>query len=111
SAAIAELPPHAHVLILGRALPEFSLAELVVQERAAVLDASDLKFDDRETAALAQLRGVHLSDAAVLERCGRCEGWRAGVALSVNVGAKALPSSAGSQPAVFAYLLDQNIAT
>jgi ATP/maltotriose-dependent transcriptional regulator MalT len=69
-----------------------------------------LKFSVAETEALASARGVRLDQARVRQLCEACEGWAAGLSLTMSAGAPAAAPRAGSQPALVAYLVDQIIS-
>lgn len=109
--AMSGLPPHVKVVLAGRAPPPLPLAQWILEERALVFDADDLKFGPAETEALAVSKSVAIDSTKARELCNACEGWAAGLSLSLSAGAQLFMTPDGSRPALVAYLVDQIIAT
>src|SRR6202162_1675831 len=105
------LPSEARILLLGRRLPPASLAEWIVQGRANVFDATDLRFDRAETRALAQRLRRSLDDEQIRKLETHFEGWPAGIALAFGAAERLIPSVDGAIEVTHAFLLDANLAT
>jgi LuxR family maltose regulon positive regulatory protein len=76
------LPPHVHVFIGSRALPEIGLATLLVNRVATVLRADDLRFTPGEVAQFfAESKDLRVSAGEVETIYRRTEGWPAGLQL------------------------------
>jgi LuxR family maltose regulon positive regulatory protein len=79
-ALVAEnLPPNAQLVLAGRASPEVPVARLRAEGRLLELGASDLRFSEREAAALLHTLGVDLNPAALEDLHQRTEGWAVGL--------------------------------
>lgn len=81
-AVASATPPRAHVLLVGRAMPEIP-ARLFAREIAHVVEDEGLAFDEREVAALAQRFDGVADETAAREILRATNGWAAGVALAV----------------------------
>ncbi|HEY0798178.1 MAG TPA: LuxR C-terminal-related transcriptional regulator [Candidatus Baltobacteraceae bacterium] len=101
------LPAYVHVVLLSRAFPAFGLAELLANDRAAIIGIDDLRFDADDVARLAQRLDVALQFAEAEQLNARVEGWPAGVVLTLKLGEQRVPSSGGSLSAATAYLVDR----
>ncbi|HEX4678139.1 MAG TPA: LuxR C-terminal-related transcriptional regulator [Gaiellaceae bacterium] len=81
-ALLAEnLPPNAELAVAGRKSPKVPVARLRAEGRLLELDASDLKFSEREAAALLHTFGVDLDPEALKDLHLRTEGWPVGLAM------------------------------
>jgi LuxR family maltose regulon positive regulatory protein len=111
TSAVRGLPQDVRLVLAGRTLPLFPIAEWIANGRATLFGVDDFRFDDDEVRQLAALldRTIDAEDAARLRTT--YEGWVAGLALAFTVGEQAVPSAEGSLPARSAYLLEANIAT
>ena len=79
---LARLPPHVHVFIGSRSLPEIGLATLLVNRVAIVVRADDLRFTPDEVAKFfAGSNNLRVSGDEVDAIYRRTEGWPAGVQL------------------------------
>lgn len=79
---LARLPPHVHVFIGSRSLPEIGLATLLVNRVAIVVRADDLRFTPDEVAKFfAGSNNLRVSADEVDAIYRRTEGWPAGVQL------------------------------
>ena len=79
---LARLPPHVHVFIGSRSLPEIGLATLLVNRVAFVVRADDLRFTADEVARFfADTHNLRVSAGEVDAIYRRTEGWPAGVQL------------------------------
>ncbi len=117
---LAHLPPNAHLVLLTREEPPFSLARLRGSGDMVEIRQGDIAFTEREAAVYLTVKlGVDLStgEIAALER--RTEGWIAGLQLAA-LALRAQPSApggvgprefindfAGSNKYVLDYLLDE----
>lgn len=108
--AMRVIPSNVHVLVAGRTLPAMPLPDWIAQGVATTFDARDLAFGVPETAALARSRRVVMDDAAAAQLCAVCEGWPAGLALSLSASDARVPTPAGTHQALTAYLIEQNLA-
>jgi len=82
--AMRQLPETVTLVLIGRATPALPLAEWIVQGRAVVLSAEDLKFSAPETQLVAHKHGLELDKSRAAELCAQCEGWPAGISLMVS---------------------------
>lgn len=98
-----------HFWLIGRAIPDVDVAGWLAQDKAAVFSTEDLVFAPTDAAELARKHGEALDDNSAALLCDACEGWPAGIALSLTSGARPTPSRDGRLTAVAAYLLEQNI--
>ena len=82
-AALAEVPPGANVFITSREDPPVELAEMLVNQRLAVLTWDDLRLTAEETASLAASRGItdHAALRILHQQSG---GWMAGATLMLE---------------------------
>lgn len=79
---LARLPPHVHVFIGSRSLPEIGLATLLVNHVAIVVRAGDLRFTPDEVARFfADTNNLRVSAGEIDAIYRRTEGWPAGVQL------------------------------
>ncbi|HET9341324.1 MAG TPA: LuxR C-terminal-related transcriptional regulator [Candidatus Eremiobacteraceae bacterium] len=95
--------------LIGRALPDIGVARWLAGDKAAVFSTEDLVFAPADASELARKRGETIDDKNAALLCDVCEGWPAGIALSLTSGARPTPSSDGRLTAISAYLLEQNI--
>jgi ATP/maltotriose-dependent transcriptional regulator MalT len=109
--AMSTLPPHVRLVLAGRTPPQLPLAQWILEDRAALFEAADLKFNIAETEALAAVKNVAINPARARDLCEACEGWAAGLSLSLSAGAQLISTPDGSRPALVAYLLNQISAT
>jgi LuxR family transcriptional regulator, maltose regulon positive regulatory protein len=109
SGAMRVLPRHARIAIAGRTFPAIPLAEWVVQSRAAVLGADDLRMSESEARALAKASGTTLAEHDAAGLVERFDGWPAGLALFFRGPDRSLPTRDGSLPALSAYLIGANL--
>jgi ATP/maltotriose-dependent transcriptional regulator MalT len=105
--AMSTLPPHVWLVLAGRTLPQLPLAQWILEDRATLFEAADLKFNIAETEALAAARNVAIDPTRARDLCEACEGWAAGLSLSLSAGAQLIATPDGSRPALVAYLLNQ----
>lgn len=108
--AMSALPVHVRLVLAGRAPPALPLAQWVLEERASVFDADDLKFSPAETLALAASKNVPIDERRARDLCAACEGWVAGLSLSLSAGAGMVATTDESRPELVAHLLSQIIA-
>ncbi|WP_245743435.1 LuxR C-terminal-related transcriptional regulator [Geodermatophilus poikilotrophus] len=80
---LEHLPPHAHLVIAGRADPPLPLARLRVRGELVELRAADLRFTPEEAAEyLTEAMGLALSAGEVAALDTRTEGWIAALQLA-----------------------------
>jgi LuxR family maltose regulon positive regulatory protein len=76
-------PASLHLIVCTRADPPFALGSLRAIGQLAEVRATDLRFTDREAAALlVETEGLKLDEQAVQSLAGRTEGWPAGLYLA-----------------------------
>ena len=80
SAVIRDLPTNAHLVLVGRLIPDVPLARLRSQLAVTHLERDELRFDPSELSALATLHGADASALANLH------GWPAMTRLAVAAG-------------------------
>jgi LuxR family maltose regulon positive regulatory protein len=80
---IEHLPPHLRLVLTSRGDPPLRLGRLRVRERLLEIRASDLAFEEPETAAfLTETMGLALVPAAATTLTTRTEGWVAALQLA-----------------------------
>ena len=80
---LEHLPPGLHLVLASRADPPLPLARLRGRGQLAELRSAELRFTDREAAALLdETAGPGLSGTAVAALVARTEGWAAGLQLA-----------------------------
>src|SRR5439155_18249015 len=79
---VEELPPQSQLALVSRSEPALPLARLRARAQLVELGVDDLRFSDREAAALLHGTGVDLPHAAVGDLNRAVEGWPAGLYLS-----------------------------
>jgi LuxR family maltose regulon positive regulatory protein len=107
--ALKALPPHAHLVLLGRTLPDMPIAEWIAAGRARVFAVDDIRFDAGDVRQLAEKLGHPVGESELATVVSLYEGWAAGIALAFAAGDAAVPARGGSLPARYAYLLDANL--
>jgi LuxR family maltose regulon positive regulatory protein len=81
-ALLAEnLPANVQLVLGGRRNPEVPIARLRAEGRLLELGAADLRFSEREAAALLHTLGVDLDPGALEDLHRRTEGWAAGLSM------------------------------
>ncbi|MFH0896695.1 MAG: hypothetical protein V1850_01430, partial [Candidatus Bathyarchaeota archaeon] len=82
---LGELPPHIHLIILSRALPDLSLARLRVGREVTIIDTEDLKFKKEDIQNLFTSLYPLALDSEELENLTRkTEGWVASLLLAYD---------------------------
>jgi LuxR family transcriptional regulator, maltose regulon positive regulatory protein len=80
---LEHLPPHAHLVIAGRADPPLPLARMRARGELVEVRAADLRFTPDETASyLTAAMGLTLTASDVAALDGRTEGWIAALQLA-----------------------------
>lgn len=80
---LEHLPPHVHLYIASRGLPELPLARMRTRGRLLQLEAGDLRFSPEEAADLFHASlALPLSDREKADVLERTEGWAAGLRLA-----------------------------
>jgi LuxR family maltose regulon positive regulatory protein len=80
---LEHLPPRLHLVVSSRADPPLPLARLRGRGQLAELRAAELRFTDKEAAALlAEVAGPRLPETAVAALVAHTEGWAAGLQLA-----------------------------
>jgi LuxR family maltose regulon positive regulatory protein len=108
--AIRLLPNEVRLLLIGRRLPPLPLAEWIAEDRAAIFDAADLRFDAAEIREVAARHGRSLGNDETRKLETDFEGWPAGIVLTFGAGNHIIPSVDGALDVTHALLLDANLA-
>ena len=82
---IEHLPTNWHLVLVGQALPDGPMAD-VVEREAAILGAEDLRFTAGETRQLADSYGKQLTPIDLERLTSWLEGWPIGIALALHRG-------------------------
>ena len=76
------MPPHAHLVLITRVEPPFSLAAMRLRDQLVEISGSDLSFTEEEGAAfLARTMSLKLTEDQVREYMTYSEGWVGGLQL------------------------------
>ncbi len=107
-AALAELPPGGHAIVISRGDPSPALARLRANGALAVLGWEDLRLTREESESVARQRRPGVRPETLAELYERTQGWAAGLVLLLEQAETAAalaapPDLATSQP-VFDYL-------
>lgn len=78
------LPPHIHLALISRTLPDLPIAELIARRAVLAIGHKQLRFSADEAAALAQRVGSIISADQIAQRTQQLEGWPAGVAIALQ---------------------------
>ena len=79
---VTHAPPNLHLILATRKMPALPLARWQLQQRAVVLDVTDLRFTKEESAdLLRQSTKLMLTDKQVEKLYERVEGWAVGLRL------------------------------
>lgn len=81
------LPGNFHFTFSGRKL-RFSLAKLIAEDKAQIIDKSELAFNCEEIRMLAQFWGITLPESKAVHILGKTEGWPVGVSLILSAVSK-----------------------
>lgn len=108
------LPEQVNIIVLSRVLPRVSPSPLIAQQKAVILGAPTLRFQESELrAAMARLRGVTaeaVSEQDVAEAMSETEGWPAGLSLSEQAAAMTEESGSSGDDKT-SDLLDEYLST
>jgi LuxR family transcriptional regulator, maltose regulon positive regulatory protein len=91
AALVESVPPGLQIAVASREEAGLPLARWRTQGRLHEVGVADLRFDEREAAALLDGAGVEVDSAGLADLIERTEGWPAGLylaALSLRAGAK-----------------------
>jgi LuxR family maltose regulon positive regulatory protein len=108
----AELPAGSQIVLVSRRRPPIEVARVRAEGQLLEIDVTDLRFTDREAAALARSAGVELSRSTIESLNRELEGWPQGWQLVLN--ALRTGGATGSDPGlpeIFSYLREEALAT
>lgn len=111
-AAVEEVPPGVHLLVLSRHRLPDALIKARADRRVSVLGADDLRLDPAESSAVVEaVHGAPVADMDTLHRL--CDGWAAGLVLMLSASGDARARHEGggldlsSREAVFGYFASE----
>jgi len=79
------LPPHCHLMLGSRVLPQVPITRLVAKQQLVGLTDRDLRFTHQEVRELLSLSGIQVSDAQAAAITAKTEGWITGVLLLADL--------------------------
>lgn len=109
-AAVNVLPARAHILAMGRSLPDIAIGRSFALGRAQMLGGDLLVFSAEEIRALGRHFGREIDDQTILEIEKSTEGWAAGVTLAVTAQRIPVPTATGPRNAAEVYLTEELLA-
>ncbi|MEY3636348.1 MAG: hypothetical protein RL147_777 [Actinomycetota bacterium] len=78
---IDNLPENSHLILIRRQTPEYSLTRYVSLGNYSLISVEDLKFSEKEVAAIAKINEVDLEDPKNRVLIDKCDGWPAAIQL------------------------------
>ncbi len=78
---IDNLPENSHLILIRRQTPKYSLTRYVSLGNYSLISVEDLKFSEKEVAAIAKINEIDHKDPKNRELIDKCEGWPAAVQL------------------------------
>jgi LuxR family transcriptional regulator, maltose regulon positive regulatory protein len=103
-AAVNALPPGAHILAMGRSLPDTMLGGIFPPGKAQIVGGDLLVFNAEDIRALGRHFGREIDDETMVEIETSTEGWAAGVTLAVTGQRILVPTAKGPRNAAEVYL-------
>lgn len=103
-AAVNALPASAHILAMGRSLPDITLGRIFPRGKAQIVDGDLLVFNADDIRALGRHFGRAIDDETIVEIERSTEGWAAGVTLALTGQRILVPTAKGPRNAAEVYL-------